>query len=74
MTKTIFMSTTVIGAIAAAVIGSAASASANATPIAHTWCPHSELMHKTWDVNTGKPVICVNTGATGYMWVPDATR
>ncbi|MFB7719420.1 hypothetical protein [Nocardia sp. NPDC056100] len=71
----VLQSTAVIGGIiAAACIGLAGPASANATPIAHTWCPHSELMHKTWDVNTGKPVICVNTGVSGYMWVPDATR
>ncbi|MEV6073323.1 hypothetical protein AB0L82_42830 [Nocardia sp. NPDC052001] len=70
-----FPSTVVVGGIiAAACIALAGPASANATPIAHTWCPHSELMHKTRDVNTGKPVICVNTGASGYMWVPDATR
>lgn len=24
--------------------------------------------------HTGRPVICVNTGATGFKWVPDATR
>ncbi|MEU6586108.1 hypothetical protein ACFXG4_18820 [Nocardia sp. NPDC059246] len=68
-------STAVIGGvIAAAVIGLAGSASATATPVVNTWCPHSELMHPTWDVNTGEPVICVNTGISGYMWVPDATR
>lgn len=67
--------TTVIGGvIAAAFIGSAGTASASATPMAHTWCPRSEAMHPTWDVNTGEPVICVNTGASGFMWVPDATR
>ncbi|MFB8005104.1 hypothetical protein [Nocardia sp. NPDC056000] len=73
-TMRIFMSTAVIGAVAAAVIGSGASASASATPIVHTPCPRSEAMHPTWDVNTGKPVICVNTGVSGFMWVPDATR
>ncbi|MFF2555467.1 hypothetical protein ACFVUS_30985 [Nocardia sp. NPDC058058] len=62
------------GVLAAASIALAGTASASATPVAHTWCPHSELMHPTWDVYTGKPVICVNTGATGLMWVPDATR
>ncbi|MVU80452.1 hypothetical protein GPX89_24785 [Nocardia sp. ET3-3] len=65
---------TIGGALAVALIGFAGPASASAVPVAHTWCPHSEEMHQTWDVNTGQPVICVNTGATGLMWVPDATR
>lgn len=71
----VFGSAAVIGGvIAAAFIGTAGAASASATPVAHTPCPRSEAMHKTWDVNTGEPVICVNTGASGLMWVPDATR
>ncbi|WP_067697761.1 hypothetical protein [Nocardia jejuensis] len=62
------------GVIAAALIGSAGAASASATPIVHTSCPRSEAMHPTWDVNTGEPVICVNTGASGFKWVHDGTR
>lgn len=65
--------TAVIGAIVAtALIGSAGSAAAT-TPVAHTPCDRSEAMHKAWDVNTGEPVICVSTGASGSKWVPDAT-
>ncbi|WP_327140642.1 hypothetical protein [Nocardia sp. NBC_01327] len=67
--------TAMVGAIiAAACIALAGTASASATPVVHTWCPHSEAMHPTWDVNTGEPVICVDTGVSGLMWVPDATR
>ncbi|MEV6769122.1 hypothetical protein AB0N05_10905 [Nocardia sp. NPDC051030] len=71
----VLKSTAVVGGlIAAAFIGLAGPASASATPVVHTSCPRSEAMHPTWDVNTGEPVICVNTGASGFMWVPDATR
>lgn len=64
----------VVGAIAAtALIGGAGSASAT-TPVAHTSCDRSEAMLATWDVHTGRPVICVNTGGTGFKWVPDGTR
>lgn len=59
--------------VATALIGFAASASAT-TPVAHTPCDPSERMHQAWDVNTGEPVICVSTGASGSKWVPDATR
>ncbi|MGX1810104.1 hypothetical protein ACWIGI_30690 [Nocardia sp. NPDC055321] len=61
------------GAVATALISVAAPASAS-TPRAHTPCTRSEGMKPAWDVNTGKPVICVNTGASGFQWVPDATR
>lgn len=64
----------IVGVVGAALIAFAGPASASATPIVHTSCPRSEAMHPTWDVNTGKPVICVNTGVSGFKWVPDATR
>ncbi|MFI6866303.1 hypothetical protein [Nocardia sp. NPDC050406] len=61
------------GAVAAALIGFAGPAAAS-TPVAHTPCTRSEMMKPDWDVNTGLPVICVSTGASGLQWVPDATR
>ncbi|MGX1811673.1 hypothetical protein ACWIGI_38625 [Nocardia sp. NPDC055321] len=67
-------STALIAGAVATVIGLAGPAAASATPIVNTSCPRSEAMHQTYDVRTGKPVICVNTGATGYKWVADATR
>ncbi|WP_067829690.1 hypothetical protein [Nocardia inohanensis] len=70
----VFKTATVIsGVVAAALIGFAGPASAS-TPIAHTPCERGEAMQKSWDVNTGAPLICVSTGASGPKWVPDATR
>ncbi|NNH70561.1 hypothetical protein HLB23_11930 [Nocardia uniformis] len=69
-----FRATVVIGGIVATALTGFAGAAAATTPVAHTPCDNSEAMHKAWDVNTGRPVICVSTGATGPKWVPDATR
>ncbi|MFI6868046.1 hypothetical protein [Nocardia sp. NPDC050406] len=61
------------GIVATALVGFAGAASAS-VPVAHQPCDRSEAMHKAADVNTGQPLICVSTGATGAKWVPDATR
>ncbi|QLY33460.1 hypothetical protein H0264_15590 [Nocardia huaxiensis] len=71
--KALKVTAVVGGVVGAALIGLAGPAAAS-TPVAHTPCTRSEMMKPDWDVNTGQPVICVSTGASGLQWVPDATR
>lgn len=69
-----FKTTAVIGGIVATALIGLAGPAAASTPAAHQPCDRSEAMQTAQDVNDGRPLICVSTGATGFKWVPDATR